>query len=43
MQSAYDGAAMVYARTQAFAYMGKPEPPSHASITTFTTDGTNLY
>ncbi|KAK4160357.1 hypothetical protein QBC43DRAFT_114421 [Cladorrhinum sp. PSN259] len=43
MQSAYDGAAMVHARTQAVAYMGKSDPPGHASITTFTTDGTNLY
>ncbi|KAK0655388.1 hypothetical protein B0T16DRAFT_289635, partial [Cercophora newfieldiana] len=42
MQSAYDGAAMVHARTQALAYMGKEDPPGHAEITTFTTDGTNL-
>jgi hypothetical protein len=43
MQSAYDGAAMVHARTQALAYMGKSDPPGHASITTFTTDGENLH
>ncbi|KAI1144709.1 hypothetical protein F4825DRAFT_458393 [Nemania diffusa] len=42
MQSAYDGAALVHARTQALAYMGKEDPPGHAEITTFTTDGTNL-
>jgi hypothetical protein len=42
MQSAYDGAALVYARTQALACMGKEDPPGHAEITTFTTDGTNL-
>ncbi|EOO01336.1 hypothetical protein UCRPA7_3163 [Phaeoacremonium minimum UCRPA7] len=42
LQSAYDGAAMVYARTQALSYMGKSDPPGHAAITTFTTDGTNL-
>jgi len=42
MQSAYDGAAMVYARTQALAYMGEEDPPGHASVTTFTIDGTNL-
>lgn len=42
MQSVYDGAAMAYARTQALAYMGKSDPPGHASITTFTTDGKNL-
>ncbi|KAK0655506.1 hypothetical protein B0T16DRAFT_314721, partial [Cercophora newfieldiana] len=42
LQSAYDGAAMVYARNKALAYMGKSDPPGHAAITTFTTDGTNL-
>ncbi|TPX08982.1 uncharacterized protein E0L32_009561 [Thyridium curvatum] len=42
MQSAYDGAAMVHARNKALAYMGKEDPPGHASVTTFTTDGTNL-
>ncbi|KAL2689429.1 hypothetical protein Neosp_003483 [[Neocosmospora] mangrovei] len=42
LQSAYDGAAMVYARRQALAFMGKSDPPGHAAITTFTTDGTNL-
>ncbi|GAB1311908.1 Heterokaryon incompatibility protein [Madurella fahalii] len=42
LQSAYDGAALVYARNQALAYLGKPDPPGHAAVTTFTTDGTNL-
>ncbi|KAH8754155.1 hypothetical protein F5883DRAFT_688640 [Diaporthe sp. PMI_573] len=42
LQSAYDGAALVYARNQALSYMGKSDPPGHAEITTFTTDGTNL-
>ena len=42
LQSAYDGAAIVYARNQALAYMGKSDPPGHASVTTFATDGTNL-
>ncbi|KAG5758048.1 hypothetical protein H9Q72_013817 [Fusarium xylarioides] len=42
MQSAYDGAAMVHARTQALGHMGKSDPPGHASITTFTTDGKNI-
>ena len=42
LQSAYDGAAMVYARNQALAYMGKADPPGHAEVTTFTTNGTNL-
>ncbi|KAK3369805.1 hypothetical protein B0T24DRAFT_633316 [Lasiosphaeria ovina] len=45
LQSSYDGAALVYARNQALAYQGKSDPPGHASITTFTTNGTqlNLY
>ncbi|KND91729.1 hypothetical protein TOPH_03830 [Tolypocladium ophioglossoides CBS 100239] len=42
LQSAYDGAALVYARNQALSYLGKPDPPGHAEVTTFTTDGTNL-
>ncbi len=42
LQSAYDGAAMVYARRQALAYMGKSDPPGYAAITTFATDGTTL-
>ncbi|OAA64163.1 hypothetical protein SPI_02810 [Niveomyces insectorum RCEF 264] len=42
MQAAYDGAALVHARTQALAHMRKKDPPGHAAATTFTTDGTNL-
>ncbi|KAK0636537.1 hypothetical protein B0T17DRAFT_478504, partial [Bombardia bombarda] len=42
LQSACDGAALVHARNQALAYMGKSDPPGHAAITTFTTDGTSL-
>ncbi|KAH0551459.1 hypothetical protein GP486_007327 [Trichoglossum hirsutum] len=42
LQSSYDGAALVYARNQALSYIGKPDPPGHAEVTTFTTDGTNL-
>lgn len=42
LQSAYDGAALVYARNQALAHMGKSDPLGHAEVTTFTTDGTNL-
>jgi hypothetical protein len=42
LQSSYDGAALVYARSQALSYIGKPDPPGHAEVTTFTTDGTNL-
>ncbi|KAK0612378.1 hypothetical protein B0T17DRAFT_584141 [Bombardia bombarda] len=40
--SGYDGAALVYARNQALAYQGKSDPPGHASITTFTTNGKEL-
>jgi hypothetical protein len=42
LQSAYDGAALVYARNKALAYLGKSDPPGHAEVTTFTTDWTNL-
>jgi hypothetical protein len=42
LQSGYDGAALVYARNQALSYLGKPDPPGHAKVTTFTTDGTNF-
>ncbi|OAA62488.1 hypothetical protein SPI_04028 [Niveomyces insectorum RCEF 264] len=42
LQSSYDGAALVYARNQALAHMGKSDPPGHADVTTFTTDGANL-
>lgn len=43
LQSAYDGAALVYARNQALSWLGKPDPPGHAEVTTFTTDGTSLH
>ncbi|KAF4513344.1 hypothetical protein G6O67_000623 [Ophiocordyceps sinensis] len=42
LQSAYAGAALVYVRNQALSYLGKPDPPGYAEVTTFTTDGTNL-
>lgn len=42
LQSGYGGAALVFARNQALSLVGKPDPPGHAEITTFTTDGTNL-
>jgi hypothetical protein len=42
MQSAYDGAAIVYARNQALSYVGVPDPPGHAEVATFTTDGTTI-
>ena len=42
LQSAYDGAALVYARSQALELVESPDPSGHAEITTFTTDGTAL-
>ncbi|KAJ2996541.1 hypothetical protein NUW58_g943 [Xylaria curta] len=42
LQSGYDGAALVYARNQALSLIGKPDPPGHAEVTTFTTDGANI-
>ncbi|CAH0022752.1 unnamed protein product [Clonostachys rhizophaga] len=42
LQSSYDGAALVYARNQALSYMGRSDPPGHAEVVTFTTDGTTL-
>lgn len=42
LQSSYDGAALVYARNQALSYMGRSDPPGHAEVITFTTDGTTL-
>jgi hypothetical protein len=29
-------------RNQALSYIGKPNPPGHAEVTTFTTNGANL-
>ena len=42
LQSGYDGAALVYARNQALSYLGKSDPPGHAEVATFTTDGKAL-
>ncbi|KAK7414190.1 hypothetical protein QQZ08_012551 [Neonectria magnoliae] len=42
IQSAYDGAALVYARNEALTYLGQSDPPGHAEITTFTSDGKAL-
>ncbi len=42
LQSAYGAAALVYGRGQALSYLGKSDPPGHAEVTTFATDGTNL-
>ncbi|CAK7272982.1 hypothetical protein SEPCBS57363_005422 [Sporothrix epigloea] len=42
LQVGYAGAALVYSRNQALAHMGKSDPPGHAAVTTFITDGTLL-
>lgn len=42
LQSRYDGAALVHARNQALSYLGESDPPGHAEVTTFTTDGTSI-
>lgn len=39
VQSAYDGAALVYARSRALSYIGVNDPPGHAAVITFTWDG----
>lgn len=41
-QAAHAGAAMVYARNQALAYIGRPDPPGVAQVLTFCLDGTFL-
>ncbi|GAP83177.2 putative heterokaryon incompatibility [Rosellinia necatrix] len=41
-QSGYDGAALVYARTQALKYLGEGDPPGEAKVLTFITNGANL-
>ena len=41
-KAAYDGALMAYARDEACTYLGDPDPKDHASVHTFTTDGTIL-
>ncbi|KAJ2905784.1 hypothetical protein MKZ38_004461 [Zalerion maritima] len=43
LQSSYDGAALAFARNQALAYQGEFDHPGHASITTFTTNGTQVH
>jgi hypothetical protein len=41
-QAAYDGAAMVSGRNEALMMMGQTDPPRHAEVTTFATDGKQL-
>ena len=42
LQSRYDGGVLVYARNETLSYLGESNPPGHAKVTTFTTDGTNF-
>ncbi|KAI1124924.1 hypothetical protein F5Y10DRAFT_20074 [Nemania abortiva] len=42
-QCAYDGAALVYARTQALNYLGEKDPPGEARVLTFATDGITIH
>jgi hypothetical protein len=41
-QAAYDGACMVHGRNKARSFLKSPDPPGHAFVSTFTTDGTTL-
>ncbi|KAK3319222.1 hypothetical protein B0H66DRAFT_533724 [Apodospora peruviana] len=41
-QAAYDGAHLVYGKNRALQYLGAPDPPRHATITTFVSDGSTL-
>lgn len=43
LQSAYDGAALVYGRNQALQYLGDADPFGHAAVITFTTDGDSMH
>ncbi|KAI0399980.1 hypothetical protein F4802DRAFT_514508 [Xylaria palmicola] len=42
IQSAYDGAACVFARNSALRYLGKSDPPGYARVITYTLDGETL-
>ncbi len=42
LRAAYTGAALVHARNEALGYLRSSDPPQHASILTFTTDGRAL-
>ncbi|KAJ2895046.1 hypothetical protein MKZ38_006972 [Zalerion maritima] len=42
LQSSYAGAALVHTRNQALAHMGTSDPPGHAAVTTFATNGTDI-
>ncbi len=37
LQARYDGAALVYVRNNAVAYLQTPDPPGHANVTTYST------
>jgi hypothetical protein len=41
-RSGHNGASLVHARNEALSYLGRFDPPGHAEIMTFTTDGTEI-
>lgn len=43
LRAGHDGAALVFARTQALAFIGAADPPNHAAVVSFTTDGSTLH
>ncbi|KAI0410457.1 hypothetical protein F5X98DRAFT_368800 [Xylaria grammica] len=42
LRSRHAGAALVYARNRALSLIGTPDPPGHAEVRTFATDGTTI-
>ncbi|KAI8963967.1 hypothetical protein F5Y11DRAFT_317988 [Daldinia sp. FL1419] len=42
VKSAYDGAALVYGRNQALAYIDSPDSPGHAAVTSFAMSGNSV-
>ncbi|KAM0424848.1 hypothetical protein ACHAPT_009904 [Fusarium lateritium] len=42
MQSGYNGAALVHARNQALSRLGRPDPPGHAEVESWATDGNRV-
>jgi hypothetical protein len=42
LQGAYDCACMVYGRNEARSFLENPDPPDHAFVSTFTSDGRSL-
>ncbi|KAH7309046.1 hypothetical protein B0I35DRAFT_482786 [Stachybotrys elegans] len=42
LQGTLNGAALVYARSQALAFMGKSDPLEYSGVTSFASDGTHI-